>query len=79
MAPPLTSLTISNTRPQNNGAVYTVVVSGACGVVTSSQATLTVNQPIAITVQPLNQVICSPNVATLSVTASGNCITISME
>jgi hypothetical protein len=63
-------LTLSNVQ-SSDAANYSVVVTGACNNVTSSTVSLTVNTPIAITAQPISQTICSPSVATLSVTVSG--------
>jgi hypothetical protein len=50
------SLTLANVTEADAGS-YTVTVTNACGAVTSSAATLTVNPPIApaITIQPKNQ------------------------
>jgi hypothetical protein len=58
----------------SNAGVYTVVVSGTapCTAVTSSNATLNVNQIIAITAQPTDtQTLCSGSAANFSVTATG--------
>ena len=55
----------------DSGAVFTVVVSNSAGNVTSSNATLTVNVPPAITVQPTAQNITAGQTATFSVTATG--------
>jgi hypothetical protein len=66
-------LTLSNVQ-SSDAANYSVVVTGACNNVTSSTATLTVNNPVAITAQPISQTICSPTVATLSVTATGTSV-----
>jgi gliding motility-associated-like protein len=62
--------TINNTATSNSGN-YSVVVTGTCGTVTSSTVTLTVDQPVAITAQPVSAVVCSGSVATLTVAASG--------
>jgi hypothetical protein len=51
-------LTLSNVQ-SSDAANYSVVVTGACNNVTSSTATLTVNNPVAITAQPISQTICS--------------------
>jgi hypothetical protein len=50
---------------------YDVVVTGSCGTVTSSAATLTVNAATAISAQPTNQTVCESSPATFSVTATG--------
>ncbi len=54
-----------------DAASYDVVVSGACGNVTSNAASLTVNATTAITAQPTNQPSCVSTPATFSVTATG--------
>lgn len=50
---------------------YDCVVSNACGSVTSSAATLTVNTAPVITNNPDNQAVCEGSSATFSVTAAG--------
>jgi photosystem II stability/assembly factor-like uncharacterized protein len=54
-----------------DAAGYSVVVTGACGNVTSDTATLTVNLANAITLQPMPQTVCEGASATFSVTAGG--------
>jgi hypothetical protein len=56
----------------DSGSIFTVVVTGPNGPMTSSPATLTVN-PIkpAITVQPVIQTVTSGQTATFTVTATG--------
>jgi uncharacterized protein (TIGR03437 family) len=54
-----------------DAAQYDVVVSGACGNVTSAAATLTVNNATAISTQPVSQAVCLGGSATFSVAASG--------
>jgi len=61
---------ISSVSPANAG-LYTVVVTGACGPVTSTAVRLTVNTAPAITVQPISLTRCVGTNATLSVTATG--------
>ena len=51
---------------------YDVVITGACGTVTSNVVQLTVNQATAITAQPTAQTVCAGAAATFSVTATGN-------
>ena len=63
------SLTLLNVNT-NNAATYSVVVSGAMGVVTNS-ATLTVNTPVTVTTAPVNQTSVVGGGATFSVTANG--------
>ena len=55
----------------DNGSTYQVVVSNSAGSTTSNAATLTVNLPPSITVQPANQTVAAGATATFSVTASG--------
>ena len=62
--------TISSVTTGHAGS-YTVVVSNACGSVTSNAATLTVNTPPLITAQPQSQTVCAGNTATFSVVATG--------
>jgi hypothetical protein len=50
---------------------YDVEVTGSCGTVTSSVASLTVNAGAEITSQPTNQTECAGSPASFSVTASG--------
>src|SRR5262249_42901335 len=50
---------------------YTVVVTGTCGTVTSSAATLTVNPATAITTQPVSQSRTASQSVTFSVVATG--------
>ena len=49
---------------------YDVVVTNACGSVTSVTVSLTVGGPISITVQPAGQSACSGDPVSLSVTAT---------
>ena len=55
----------------DNGASFTVMVTGAAGSVTSSAAALTVSGPPTITGQPANRSVTAGQTATFSVTASG--------
>lgn len=55
----------------DNGASFTVTVTGASGNVTSNAATLTVNGPPSITAQPASKTVISGQTATFSVTAAG--------
>jgi Immunoglobulin domain len=59
------------TTSADNGATFTVTVSNAAGNVTSNVATLTINVPPTISVQPANQTVLDGQTATFSVTASG--------
>jgi hypothetical protein len=65
------TLTLTSVRAIDAGP-YSVVVANACGSVTSSGATLTVNAPPSITSQPTSQTKCSGQSASFSVTASGS-------
>jgi hypothetical protein len=60
---------------QANAGTYKVIVNGAgaCSSVslTSSDATLIINQPIVITTQPVTQTLCENSNVTLSVVATG--------
>jgi hypothetical protein len=64
------ALAIFSPQPGDAGS-YDVVVSNAAGSVTSSAATLTVNVPPSITVQPVGQTVTAPAAGTFSVTATG--------
>jgi hypothetical protein len=63
------SLTLNNVTTSQVG-IYTVIVNGACGSVTSS-ATLTVNVPVTVTVAPVSQTTVVGSNVTFSVTATG--------
>ncbi|MBS1609195.1 MAG: T9SS type A sorting domain-containing protein, partial [Bacteroidetes bacterium] len=63
--------TNSNSYVTSTAGTYTVVISNNCGnSVTSSAATLTINNTVSITTQPVSQTICSGS-ATFNVAASG--------
>jgi hypothetical protein len=65
-----TALTIANLVAGDAG-LYSCEISGGCGVsVTSSQATLTVNDPIVITTQPVNVTACAGTNVSMSVVAT---------
>lgn len=55
-----------------DGGTYTVVVTNACGSVTSAPATLAVDVPPAIVVQPSAQTVCAGHPAVFAVTATGS-------
>ncbi len=50
---------------------YSVVITGTCGNLTSTAATLTVNRAPAITAQPAAVTACEGTTANFSVTATG--------
>jgi hypothetical protein len=53
------TLTVSNTNYTMNGWLYSCVVTGTCTPIdTSLPATLTVNQLVSVTVQPVPSIIC---------------------
>jgi len=56
----------------DNGASFTVTVTGASGSVTSNAATLTVNGPPSIISQPASKTVIAGQTATFSVTAAGS-------
>ena len=64
------SYTLANVQLTNAGS-YSVVVSNLAGSVTSSNATLTVAVPPAITAQPASQSVAVGSTATFSLTAAG--------
>ncbi|MFA7335057.1 MAG: hypothetical protein WC130_12310, partial [Kiritimatiellia bacterium] len=65
------SYTTPATTVNDNGAVYSVVVTNAGGSTTSTNAVLTEIIPPAITVQPADQTVPWRTTATFSVTANG--------
>jgi len=65
----LSSYTLNNVHT-NKAGNYTVIVSNACGVVTSAVATLTVPLPPAIATQPQSQVVTQGSSAAFTVTAA---------
>ncbi len=64
------NLTLNSISAADAGS-YDVVVTGTCGTVSSATATLTVNTPTAISVQPVAQSLCTGSNAVFSVTATG--------
>ncbi len=64
------TLAVANIATVNAGQ-YSVIVSGVCGNVTSSNALLTVNSSTAISTQPVASTLCAGNTVNFSVTASG--------
>jgi hypothetical protein len=69
-----TNSTTLNTGVLTKTSTYTVIVTNACGSVTSSAATVTVTQscePPSIATQPQSQTVSAGSSATLSVIANG--------
>ena len=64
------TLAVSNIATVNAGQ-YSVVVTGGCGNLTSSNALLTVNAATTIASQPSGSTICAGTTANFSVTATG--------
>ncbi len=64
------TLAVTNIATLNAGQ-YSVIVSGGCGNVTSSNALLTVNSGTSISTQPVASTLCAGNTVNFSVTASG--------
>lgn len=60
------------TNSFDNGAQFNVVVSNTTGSLATTAATLTVNSPPAITLQPAGQTVTAGQSATFSVTATGS-------
>ena len=65
------SLVISDAQLSDQGT-YTLFISNLVGTITSSNATLTVNAPVAITQQPQSADVTEGGTLTLSVTATGS-------
>ena len=66
-----TAMLTINPASASDDASYDVVVTGSCGTVTSSVASLTVNEPPMISSYPVSQTKCIGEAHTFSVTASG--------
>ncbi len=56
----------------NTGFKYRVVISSACGPVTSDEATLTVSKKLAVTEQPVSTTVCEDQAAAFTVQAAGD-------
>ena len=65
------NLVITDVRLLDAG-VYTCVVGGDCGNVTSAPVTLSVEEDVNITVQPVSKSICPGNNTSFSVSATGS-------
>ncbi len=59
------TLTLASVTSAMNGNTYQVVVTNACGTVTSTPKTLVVNTTASITTQPTSVTLCSGLPATL--------------
>ncbi len=64
------SLTLNNVAAANAG-IYTVEVGNVVGMITSAGATLSVNSPVAITQQPVSQLVNPGASVTFTVAAAG--------
>lgn len=65
------SYTTPAAAASDNGASFTVTVTGTAGNATSNAATLTVNSPPSITAQPTSATVIAGQTATFSVSAAG--------
>lgn len=63
-------LEVTNVTVANAGS-YRVVVNGTCGTETSQNVTLTVNTPVAITQQPVDNTVCPGETHQFAITAVG--------
>ncbi len=66
-----TSYTTPVTKPADNGALFSVVVSNSGGSVTSNNATLTVKLAPSITTQPANATVNAGKSAKFTVSGTG--------
>jgi P pilus assembly chaperone PapD len=64
-------LSITNVQ-STNAAIYSVVVSGACGLTQSNSATLTLNSPVLVAHRPTDQTVCAGDTAHFSIDATGS-------
>jgi len=60
-----------STAAADNGSQYRAVFTNACGVATSTAATLTVNTAPVVTTNPATQTVCDGTTATFTAAASG--------
>jgi hypothetical protein len=67
-----TTLTINPTTAAMNGNKYRAVFSNIAGSATTTAATLTVQFPPVVTVNPLSQTVTAPAAATFTAAATGN-------
>ncbi|KPK80046.1 MAG: hypothetical protein AMS27_17420, partial [Bacteroides sp. SM23_62_1] len=64
------TLTISG-LVTGDAAIYTCDITGSCGSLQSDPATLTVNEDVKITTQPVSKSVCPGNNVSFNVTATG--------
>lgn len=75
-----TSPTLTLSAPiAADAGTYTCTVSNACGGVTSSPASLVVNEPVTFTLQPATQSVCPGGSVVLTVAATGGSLTYQWE
>ena len=67
-----TTLSLTNTTAAMNGNQYHAVFTNASGNITTTAATLTVNFPPTITIQPSNQTVAEGQAASFTAAANGN-------
>jgi RHS repeat-associated protein len=65
------SYSISSASTSQDGYLYRCRVSGTCGTVNSSSATLSVNENTGIASQPSDKTVCEGSSASFSISASG--------
>ena len=63
------------TLTAGDAGTYSVDVTGACGTLSSADATVTVNDTVMISAQPVAQSICAGNAASFTVSATGTGLT----
>jgi hypothetical protein len=63
---------VFNTAPLMNGQQYRAVFTNACGTVASSAATLTVEFPPSVTVQPADVLVCTGEAPKFKINATGS-------
>src|SRR5207244_1506962 len=66
-------LSITNVNAANAG-IYSVVISGTCGIPITNSASLTVNENTGIAAPPINQTNCPGTTATFITVATGTAL-----
>jgi len=66
-----TNYIIGQSSPNDAGTYY-VIISNSCGNITSNNSILTVIEPIAITTQPTDIVICENSTVNFNISATGS-------